>query len=143
MIRRARNLLADTGGSSAIEFVIAVPVLVSFVWGMFQIGMLFEANAGIQNALGEAARYATIYVPANDGPPTDTQILNKLTTLKFGTGSGTFYTACPETCITNDAAAKTKLIEVTYVHPTNFLFFQGPDVTLTASKLVYYSPSSV
>lgn len=139
MTPRLRKLLSDVRGSSAIEFVIAVPVLVSFVWGIFQVALLFEANAGIQNALGEGARYATLYVPANTGPPTDALILAKITSSKFGTGNGTFYTACPETCITTDAAAHTKLITVTYSQPMSFLFVDGPDVTLTASKLVYYS----
>ena len=135
MIRTARKIRKDTRGSAAIEFVIAVPILVSLIWGIFQIALLFEVNAGVQHALGEAARAATIYPT-----PSDTTILSKITSAKFGgVVEGTFYTACPQTCITTDTTAGTKTIIVTYSQPTSFLFFAGPSVTIAKSKTVYLS----
>lgn len=135
MSRNLRSLLWDFQGSAAVEFAIAVPILVSLIWGLFQIGLLLEVNAGVQQALGQAARMATIYPT-----PDDTSLLNKITSSKFGgVVEGTFYTACPDTCITTDAAAGTKTIKVTYSQPTSFLFFAGPSVTITKSKTVYLS----
>jgi Flp pilus assembly protein TadG len=129
------NVSRDTDGSAAIEFAISVPILVSFIWGIFQIALLFEVNAGVQHALGQAARAATIYPT-----PDDATILNQITSSKFGgVVEGTFYTACPDTCITTDTTAKTKTITVTYSQPTNFLFFAGPSVTIKKSKTVYLS----
>ncbi|MBA2636249.1 MAG: pilus assembly protein [Sphingomonas sp.] len=125
-----RKLAADRAGSSAIEFAIAVPVLVSFIWGIFQVGILYRANAGMQHALGEAARFTTIFPT-----PSDSEIQTKITSGKFGLDGGTWSTPT----ITTDTTAQTKLISVTYSQPTDFLFFPGPTVTLTRSKLVYLS----
>ncbi|MEJ7776334.1 MAG: TadE family protein [Sphingomicrobium sp.] len=125
-----RKLAADRAGSSAIEFAIAVPVLVSFIWGIFQVGILYRANAGMQHALGEAARFTTIFPT-----PSDSEIQTKITSGKFGLDNGTWSTPT----ITTDTTAQTKLISVTYSQPTDFLFFPGPTVPLTRSKLVYLS----
>jgi len=135
MTRILRKLRSNSEGAAAIEFAVAVPVLTVMIWGMFQVGLIFQANAGMQHSLGEAARYATVWVPANNGPPTDTQIQTRITAKKFGLGNGTWGTPT----IVTDAAAGTKTITVTYSQPTDFLLFAGPTVTMTKSKVVYYS----
>jgi len=55
-----RSIQSDERGAAIIEMAIAVPVLVSMIYGIFTIGQLFEANAGMEHALGEGARYATL-----------------------------------------------------------------------------------
>jgi Flp pilus assembly protein TadG len=125
-----RNLLKDTRGAAALEFVIAVPALVAMIWGMFQVGLMFQANAGMQQALGEAARAATIFPT-----PTDTQLQAMITSHKFGLGNGTWATPT----IATDTGAGTKTITVSYSQPTDFLFFSGPSITITKSKVVYVS----
>ena len=127
-MKRVFQLLGDRKGSAAIEFVVAIPILVLMIWGIFQIGILYQANAGMQHALGEGARLATVW-PTR----TDSEIQSKITSAKFGLANGTWGT--PQ--ITTDTTAKTKTISVTYSQPTDFLFFQGPTVTLSASKVVY------
>lgn len=129
------RLRDDRRGAAVIEFAVAIPVFVSFIWGMFQVAMVFEASAGTQHALGEGARYATVYVPANGGPPTDAQIISKITSHKFGTGNGNWGTPTIQT----DTTAKTKLITVSYTQPTDFLFFPGPTVVITKTKVANYS----
>jgi Flp pilus assembly protein TadG len=134
MMKRLSSLWHDKRGSAAIEFVIAVPVLVMFVWGIFQFCLLMEANAGMQQALGEGAREATLYPT-----PSDTTIQSTITSAKFGVSGGTWST--PQIDNANVAAANGgyKVITVSYTQPTNFLFFNGPSVTFTASKRVYLS----
>lgn len=127
-MKRLIQLIGDRKGSAAIEFVVAIPILVLMIWGIFQIGILYQANAGMQHALGEGARLATVW-PTR----TDDEIQSKITSAKFGLANGTWGT--PQ--ITTDTTAKTKTISVTYSQPTDFLFFQGPTVTLSASKVVY------
>lgn len=127
-MKRVFQLLGDRKGSAAIEFVVAIPILVLMIWGIFQIGILYQANAGMQHALGEGARLATVW-PTR----TDAEIQSKITSAKFGLANGTWGT--PQ--IVTDTTAKTKTISVTYSQPTDFLFFQGPTVTLSASKVVY------
>lgn len=124
-----RRLSQDSSGSASIEFAVGVPILIALIWGIFQISLLFQAGAGVQNALGQAARYATIYPT-----PTDTQIKALIQSSKFGVAHGTWSTP---TIITD--ASGYKVITVSYSQPTDFLFFQGPTVTLTKSKRVYLS----
>lgn len=130
MTSQLQSLWGDRRGTAVIEFAFAVPVLVLMVWGIFQIGLLLEANAGMQQALGEGARQATLWPT-----PTDTQIQSTITSAKFGVSGGTWSTPT----ITTDATAGTKTITVTYSQPTNFLFFNGPSVTFTATKVVHLS----
>jgi Flp pilus assembly protein TadG len=122
-----RRLFRDSKGSASVEFAVAVPVLISLIWGIFQISLLFQAGAGVQNALGQAARYATIYPT-----PSDTAIKALIESSKFGTSNGNWSTPT----ITTDASGY-KVITVSYSQPTDFLFFAGPTVTLTKTKRVY------
>jgi Flp pilus assembly protein TadG len=129
---RLRQLFGDARGSAAIEFSIAAPVLVLFMWGFFQFGMLFEANAGMQHALGEGARYATLYDPSTTNHiPSDTNIKSKITSSIFQPAVGTFTVATPVD------GTNYRDLSVTYAMPLSFIFFNGPTVTLSASKRVY------
>lgn len=125
-MRKLLHLRRDQKGSAIVETAIALPVLVMFIWGIFQIGVLFQANSGMQHALGEGARYATIWPT-----PTDAQIQSRISSEVFGTKNGTFTVAAP----VNDTDSKT--LSVTYSMPMNFLFFEGPTVNLTRTKKVY------
>ena len=120
--------LRDDRGAAVIEMAIALPVLVLFLWGIFQIGIAFQASAGMQHALGEGARYATIF-PA----PTNDQIKARINDKKFGVGVGTF--SAPTVTDASDGTYKD--MSVTFSMPMSFLFFNGPTVNLTRSKRVY------
>lgn len=138
MKRRALTIRRDDRGAAALEMALAVPVLVSMIYGIFTLGQLFEANAGMQHALGEGARYGTLCLSmASSGTctlPTDTQISSKVTSKLFGTRNGTFDTP---TVDSTTALSGYKTITVTYHQTMNFLFFTGPRVNLTRSKRVY------
>lgn len=129
-----RKAFRDERGSAAIEFAIAVPVLIFMIWGMFQISILLEANAGVEQALGEGARYATIFDTTTNARPTNDQISAKITGAKFGTGAGDWQD--PEINTDNEADGYIT-INVEYDVPTDFLFFDGPNVAITKSKRVY------
>lgn len=131
-MKLARKLAGDRSGMAAVEFAVAFPVLILFIWGIFQVALLYRANAGMQHALGEGARLATIWPT-----PTDTTIQAKITSHKFGLDGSTHGGTWGTPTITTDTTANTKLIQVTYNQPTHFLFFSGPTVSLTRSKLVY------
>jgi Flp pilus assembly protein TadG len=60
-MKKILTLLRSDRGAATIEMAFAVPVLAMFLWGIFEIGVIFQANAGMQHALGEGARYATLW----------------------------------------------------------------------------------
>ncbi|HEY0629655.1 MAG TPA: TadE/TadG family type IV pilus assembly protein [Sphingomicrobium sp.] len=131
-----------------IEIAIALPVLVMFLWGIFQLGIAFQAIAGMQHALGEGARLATICKnPTADGvcdTATDLEIENRVAAKLFGTGLGEFDVAVarvaddPSTPTVNEAATADHLtLTATFSMTPNFLLFDGPVVNLTRSKKVY------
>lgn len=137
MIRRRSRIVRDERGAAVIEMAIALPVLVGMIYGIFTLGQLFEANAGMQHALGEGARYGNLCLSVSNGActvPTSTQISAKVTSKLFGTHNGTFDTP---TIDTSTSGSGYYTITVTYHQTMNFLFFTGPTVTLTRSKRVY------
>jgi Flp pilus assembly protein TadG len=136
MIRHVKQLAKAENGASALEFSLAVPVLVMFIYGIFSFGQILEADAGMQHALGEGARYATLCLnPTSAGctVPTNTQISSRVTTKLFGPASAVTPT------VSTDTTNQTKTISLTYSQQMNFLFFTGPTVTFTRSKTVYYA----
>lgn len=131
------NLKRDERGVAVIETAIVLPVLIVFIYGIFQIGILYQANAGMQHALGEGARYATLCKPVTGGcnVATDAQIKAKMNTAVFGTKPGTFTIPDPTT------VNRVMTLTVTYSQPMNFLLFPGPTVSLTRKKVIYLPPA--
>ena len=126
------KLRSDVRGLATIEFALVVPILIGAIWGIFQIGLLFEANSGMQHALGEGARYATLYdYSTDDHMPTDESIKARMNAKLFGTGGGAFRVEDP---VDGDGF---KTLTITYTRPMDFLLFKGPTITLTRSKKVY------
>ena len=128
---RFKTIFRNEQGAAALELAFAFPVLIMMIWGIFQVGLLYEANAGIQHALGEGARYATLYPT-----PTDAQIQTKISAKVFGTKNGTFGTPS----VTTPAATvctNCRLLSVTFSMPMHFLFLPGPTVSVTRTKQVY------
>jgi Flp pilus assembly protein TadG len=125
-------------GAAAIEFALVVPILVLFIYGIFQIGLLFQANAGIQHALGEGARYATLCIPTGNGcnTRTDAEVVTRMSSKVFGMNIGTFSTPTVTTPATSQCT-HCKDLAVSYTVTLNFLFFNGPPVTLSRTKRVY------
>lgn len=129
-----RRLLRDERGAEAVEFALAVPVIITMIWGIFQVGMLYEANAGMQHALGEGARFATLCtnMTANGcTAPSNSSIKARMTSRLFGQGKGQFTVPDP----VDGAGFKT--LTVRYSTPMDFLFFPGPRVNITRSKKAY------
>jgi Flp pilus assembly protein TadG len=116
----------DQGGAAVIEFAIALPLLVSFIYGIFQFGLLFQANAGVHHALGEGARSLTLFPT-----PTDAQVKQTIADEMYGKGDGTLTIADPV------SGAGFRTLSVTYSKPMNFLFTTGPTITFTRTKRVY------
>lgn len=138
MIAKRRLRLNDSG-AAAIEMAFALPILLLFVFGIFQFGIILQANAGMQHALGEGARMATICLnPTTTGctAPTDTAIQSKMSSSVFGMNVGTFNPPTVTTPATSQCSFCRDL-QVSYTVTPNFVFFNGPTITLTRAKRVY------
>ena len=136
-MKRLVTLKRDERGVAVIEIAIVLPVLILFIYGIFQIGILFQANAGMQHALGEGARYATLCRPVTGGCniASDAEIKTRMNNVVFGTRPGTFTIPDPTT------VNRVMTLTVNYTQPTNFLFFAGPTIALSRQKRVYLPPA--
>jgi Flp pilus assembly protein TadG len=139
-MRKLISLRRNDQGAAAIEMAISVPVLMLFIYGIFEIGIAGQAIAGMQHGLGEGARFATVcYNPTAAGVcpvPTNNAIAAKIQAKKFGVGVGTFD---DPSVTTPDATVCTncRLLSVTFHMPMNFLFFSAPTINITRTKIVY------
>lgn len=135
---RVSILNRDERGVAATEMALALPVLITMIYGIFQVGLLYQANAGMQHALGEGARYATLCIKVGKEctAPTDAAIKSRMNSKLFGKGDGAFTV--------NDPVAGTgyRDLSVGYTKRMNFIFFPGPTITLNRSKRAYIVDTS-
>jgi Flp pilus assembly protein TadG len=125
-----RKIRREESGAAVVEMALSLPILLLMIYGMFQVGVIMAADAGMQHALGEGARMATLYPT-----PADTSIKTKMESKVFGMYIGTYTVADPSTVTAG--GTKYKDLAVTYTVTPNFLFFNGPQITLNRSKRVY------
>lgn len=135
-----RRLLRDQQGAAAVEMAFAIPVLIVLIWAFVQLAQVYRAVAGIQQALGEGARFATLCVnPTALGctAPTAANIKAKITNSVYGIGPGTFTVDDPVA----GSTGTTQYYDLTvrYSQPTDLMIFPGPTMALTRSKRVWVS----
>ena len=138
-----RRIAADESGAAAIEMAFALPVLIVMIWAFVQLAQVYRAVAGIQQGLGEGARYATLCLtPSASGctAPTAAQIKTKINDSVYGIGPGTFSVADPVSG--TSGTAKYYDLSVSYSQPTSLLLFPGPTMSLSRSKRVWISTST-
>lgn len=146
-----RRLAWDEAGTAAIEMAFALPIFVVMLWSFVQLAQVYRATAGIQQALGEGARFATVcQSPAITGcatpvlgtgnNPPDGSIKKKLKDSVAGTGPGTFTVDDPTDG--NVGTARFLQLRVQYSQDTDFLIFKGPKMTVSRSKRVWIATSA-
>ena len=142
------RLTRDERGAAAVEMAFALPVLVVMIWAFVQLAQVYRAVAGMQQALGEGSRYATLCftqsatgcaapAPGTGTSPAAGTIKAKIYTSVYGIGPGTFTVADP--AIGTSGTAQYYDLSVTYSQPTTFLMFPGPTMTLSRNKRVWIS----
>jgi Flp pilus assembly protein TadG len=135
---KSRRLLHDQRGTAAIETAFALPVLIVMIWMLIQLGLVYRALAGIQQGLGEGARYATLCLnPTASGctAPTAAQIASKINDSVYGIGPGTFNVPTPTAG--TSGASKYYDLTVSYSQSTNMLLFTGPTINVSRRKRVW------
>jgi hypothetical protein len=125
-----KRLRRDDKGAAAIEMAFAFPILIMLIWMIIQLGLVLRAMAGIQHALGEGARLATIWpVPGTDA------IKDKMNAAVYGIGPGDFDIPEP---VPGKADGSDYLdLEVTYSQATDLLIIPGPTIQVSRTKRVW------
>jgi Flp pilus assembly pilin Flp len=145
-MKLVRRLARNNDGVAAIEMAFALPILVLMLWMLIQLAEVYRAVAGIQQALGQGARYATLCLnPSSEGcetpapgtgtaPATGT-IKRKILDSVYGIGPGDFSVDDPVPG--TSGTGKYYDLTVRYTQPTSLLFAPGPTITLSRSKRVW------
>jgi hypothetical protein len=126
-----RRVFRNQDGTAVIETAFALPILIALIWMIVQLGLVLRASAGIQHALGEGARKATLFPQ-----PSQTEIEDAMSDAVYGVGPGKFDFTVPASSTSLDGGQYMDL-EVTYTQHTSLLVFPGPTVTITRDKRVW------
>ncbi|MEO6248384.1 MAG: TadE/TadG family type IV pilus assembly protein [Sphingomicrobium sp.] len=135
-----RPILRNDKGVATIEMAFALPILIVMIWMFVQFAQMYRALAGIQQALGEGARYATLCLtPGTTGcsVPSAASIKSKISASVYGIGPGTFTVADPALVTVTGGSASYYDLTVSYTQPTDMLLLPGPTVNITRSKRVW------
>ena len=127
---KIRKLIRSERGAAVIEMAFALPILILFIWVIVQLGLVFRATSGIQHALGEGARLATVWPE-----PSADDIKARVEEAVYGIGPGDFEvpdpvpgTDCDDSCID---------VTVNYTQDTDLLLFPGPTIEVSRTKRVW------
>ncbi|WP_310498109.1 pilus assembly protein [Sandarakinorhabdus sp.] len=125
-----RRLFRDRRGAAAAEFSLVLPVFLLLTFSFIGVGQLFWANAGINHAVGEGARVATLF-PRRTNAQITTVILANTFGMKAADITGPTYV----TGTTNSQ----DWVEITVSYnPRYFLFFKSvTPVTLRETRRAY------
>src|SRR5688500_3061636 len=129
-MKRLLQLRRDSRGAAVIEMAFALPAMIVMLWMIVQLGLVFRAMSGIQHALGEGARFATLFPT-----PDDEVVKQRITDAVYGIGPGTFTIADPVTDVADGTSYMD--LEVSYTQSTDLLLLPGPDITVSRTKRVW------
>jgi len=131
---KKRRLCRDETGATIIEFAFAFPVLIVMIWMLVQMALVLRANSGIQHALGEGARSATLWPT-----PTRPDVVATMVDSVSGVGPGDFDVVEP---VVGQLDGSTYWdLQVTYSQSTSLLLAPGPTVRLSKTKRVWVAGS--
>lgn len=146
-----RRISRNEDGAAAIEMAFALPVLVVMIYMFFQLAQVYRALAGIQQALGEGARYATLCLnptalgcdapaPGTGTNPASGTIKKEIQDSVYGIGPGTFTVDDPRAGTSGTGTYYD--LTVCYTQPTSMLLFPGPTIRVSRSKRVWIAATS-
>lgn len=134
MRRVLPRLRRDRRGVSAIEFALVAPVLILMVIGILQMGAMFYAQAALQSAVADGARFATIFPR-----PTPAQVAARIEANRRSSINGTF--GAPQVVYALDAQTRAWVATVTMTYTASFDFiFFTTDKTFTYTRRANIPP---
>lgn len=124
------RLLKNQRGAAAIEFGLALPPFLILLMGAMQLGIVAMARTGLQHAVDEGARYATIYPT-----PTDAQIIARVNDKRFGLDPA--YANDPTVSHGTQYGVAYTEITMSYSRPLNFLVYQTAPISISYTRRSY------
>lgn len=138
-MRLSRHIATDETGVAAIETAFALPILIVMIWMFVQLAEVYRALAGMQQGLGEGARYATLCLTptaaAGCSRPSTASIKQKINDSVYGIAPGTFTVSDP--VLGSSGTGKYYDLKVAYSQPTTLLLFDAPTVNVSRTKRVW------
>ena len=138
-MRNTRHIIRDETRVAVIETAFALPILIVMIWMFAQLAESYRALAGMQQGLGEGARYATLCgtptAAAGCSRPTSDSIKQKINDSVYGIGPGTFTVSDP--ALGTSGTGKYYDLKVAYMQSTILLLFLTPDVNISRTKRVW------
>lgn len=135
MTRRRSTLRNDRRGVGATEFALVLPLLITLIVGIAQMGIMYFAHAGLRNLVAEGARFAAI-----SPRPTDAAIKTRINGGGFGLDAAQLKPAV----ITygNTGGNPWADISVSYTVHLNFIFWSPAPFDITSTRRVFLYPTS-
>ena len=131
-----RALLRGRRGAGAVEFALAVPLLLGFVLGTAQLGLIFFAQADLRNAVAAGARHASIYPR-----PGDEAVIERIEA-RMADLEARYVVGPTVTRGTDNNGHDFADLEMRYAVPVDFILFRTPPITLTERRRVYTQPEA-
>ena len=131
-MRLGGRITRDERGVAVIEMAFALPILIVMIWMFVQLAQVYRALAGIQQALGQGARAATIFPTKSRA-----EIQDVIESSVYGIGPGTFDPVLPVCGNDGTETGNYYDLKVKYEQPTNLLLFPGPLIKVERSKRVW------
>ncbi len=131
------RLRKDEAGMGAVEFALVAPALIGFIVGIGQLGILFFANADLNNAVAAGARIAVVFPK-----PSDDTIKAQMTASSKQLKASRL--GAPTVVHGTDSSGREYAdLSMTYSVPLDFVLFKTPAVTLRSDRRVFLQPPVV
>jgi len=127
-----RRLPIGRNGATAMEFALVMPVLAALLLASIQVGIIFFANAGLANAVAEAAREATLWPRRSDA-----ELRARLQARRFGINPQ--YMSTPVITYGTEGVQDFVEIQASYTVNLNFGLFSVPGVQLSETRRAWLS----
>jgi Flp pilus assembly protein TadG len=145
-------------GQSMVEFALILPLLIAFIFGIIELGILFSVYVGMTNSAREAARAGSVYqyvgtpftqdTPANIKTVDDLRltylsqvITNTINPLVNPTTALTrTVTYTPTTPITPYRTGDTVIVQLEHDHSLFFGLFGRQKITIRATSAMRIEP---
>lgn len=123
-----KRLISDRRGFAAAEFALVVPLFSLIILATIQAGVFFWAKAGLEHAIGEGARLASVF-PRK----TNDEIIARIRATAFGTNASSLQTPT----VTPGTVGKVDYVDINVSYNAKIVVFNIPAITLTENRRVY------